>query len=207
MGHLITPGTSGLRDCLEAAHQLATQLHDGAGFVGYGVVELTDGDGHLKSLSPFANLITDAGDLYTAQKVIVGIAPAAPSAPTAMSGMKLGTGTTAVAKNGAGAALVTYLAGSNLAFDATFPSTTNLGGDHGSGDRERRRDERHEHRGEHRQPRDHHDDEQGRERHPRDHVELEVPRCLTRSGTPRETTSAARAVFPSLRLASWTAQD
>jgi hypothetical protein len=127
MGHLITPGTSGLRDCLEAAHQLATQLHDGAGFVGYGVVELTDGDGHLKSLSPFANLITDAGDLYTAQKVIVGIAPAAPSAPTAMSGMKLGTGTTAVAKNGAGAALVTYLAGSNLAFDATFPSTTNLG--------------------------------------------------------------------------------
>jgi hypothetical protein len=127
MGHLITPGTSGLRDCLEAAHQLATQLHDGAGFVGYGVVELTDGDGNLKSLSPFANLITDAGDLYTAQKVIVGIAPAAPSAPTAMSGMKLGTGTTAVAKNGAGAALVTYLAGSNLAFDATFPSTTNLG--------------------------------------------------------------------------------
>jgi hypothetical protein len=127
MGHLITPGASGFRDALEAAHQLATQLHDGAGFVGYGVVELTDGDGHLKSLSPFANLITDAGDLYTAQKVIVGIAPAAPSAPTAMSGMKLGTGTTAVAKNGAGAALVTYLAGSNLAFDATFPSTTNLG--------------------------------------------------------------------------------
>jgi hypothetical protein len=127
MGHLITPGASGFRDCLEAAHDLATQLHDGAGFVGYGVVELTDGDGNLKSLSPFANLITDAGDLYTAQKVIVGIAPAAPSAPTAMSGMKLGTGTTAVAKNGAGAALVTYLAGSNLAFDATFPSTANLG--------------------------------------------------------------------------------
>lgn len=39
------------------------------------------------------------------------------------SGMKLGTGSTAVAKTGAGAALVTYLAGSNHAFDATFPSS------------------------------------------------------------------------------------
>ena len=36
--------------------------------------------------------------------------------------MKLGTGSTAPAKTGAGAALVTYLAGSNKAFDATFPS-------------------------------------------------------------------------------------
>lgn len=37
-------------------------------------------------------------------------------------GMKLGTGSTAVAKSGAGAGLVTYLSGSNKAFDATFPS-------------------------------------------------------------------------------------
>lgn len=42
-------------------------------------------------------------------------------------GMKLGTGTTAVAKNGAGAALVTYLSGSNLVFDAGFPVANNLG--------------------------------------------------------------------------------
>ena len=38
------------------------------------------------------------------------------------TGMKLGTGSTAVAKSGAGAAIVTYLSGSNKAFDATFPS-------------------------------------------------------------------------------------
>jgi hypothetical protein len=37
--------------------------------------------------------------------------------------MKLGTGGTAVAKTGAGAALVTYLSGSNKAFDATFPQS------------------------------------------------------------------------------------
>jgi hypothetical protein len=36
--------------------------------------------------------------------------------------MKLGTGSTAVAKNGAGAALVNYLSGTNVAFDPTYPS-------------------------------------------------------------------------------------
>jgi hypothetical protein len=38
--------------------------------------------------------------------------------------MKLGTGSTAVAKTGAGAALVTYLSGSNKAFDATYPQSS-----------------------------------------------------------------------------------
>ena len=124
--NLITPGASGFRDCMHTAHDLAAV--DGVGLIGYGVVELFDGDMKIKSLSPFGNLITDAGDLYYAQKAIVGISPAAPSAPTAMNGMKLGTGVTAVAKSGAGGAIVTYVSGSNIAFDATFPSTTNLGG-------------------------------------------------------------------------------
>lgn len=39
-------------------------------------------------------------------------------------GMKLGTGSTAVAKTGAGAALVTYLSGSDQAFDATYPQSS-----------------------------------------------------------------------------------
>lgn len=39
-------------------------------------------------------------------------------------GMKLGTGSTAVAKTGAGAALVTYLTGSDQAFDATYPQSS-----------------------------------------------------------------------------------
>lgn len=42
--------------------------------------------------------------------------------------MKLGTGSTAVAKTGAGAALVTYLTNSHQAFDATYPSSAVVSG-------------------------------------------------------------------------------
>jgi len=90
-------------------------------------VELFDERGRLKFREVTRNLITDAGDLYNAQKVIAAIAPASAAAPTAMSGMKLGTGTTAASKAGAGAALITYLTASNVAFDATYPQTSNLG--------------------------------------------------------------------------------
>lgn len=44
------------------------------------------------------------------------------------AGMKLGTGNTAVAKNGAGAALVTYQSGSQQAFDAAFPTSASSSG-------------------------------------------------------------------------------
>ncbi|GIE35903.1 hypothetical protein Ait01nite_089480 [Actinoplanes italicus] len=126
--HLISPADERL-DALHAALDAARALKpDGMGLVGYGIAELRDGDGRTKQLVPFRNLITDAGDLYIAGKVIVGIAPASPSAPTAANGMKLGTGGTAVAKSGAGGALVTYLTASNVAFDATYPQTANLGG-------------------------------------------------------------------------------
>jgi len=125
--HLISPADERL-DALHAAYDAArAQLPDGVGMVGYGVAELVDGDGRTKLLVPFHNLITDAGDLYYATKAIVGISPANASAPTAMTGMKLGTSSTAAAKNSTGAALVTYLTGSNASFDATYPQTANLG--------------------------------------------------------------------------------
>ena len=41
---------------------------------------------------------------------------------TTRTGFRLGTGSTPVAKTGAGAAIVTYLSGSNKANDATFPT-------------------------------------------------------------------------------------
>jgi len=44
------------------------------------------------------------------------------------AGMKLGTGSTAVAKNGAGAALVTYQTGSQQAFDSTWPQSSSSSG-------------------------------------------------------------------------------
>lgn len=116
------------RDAFDLAVDQMREIQDRfSGIVGFGTIVHTDDRGRLIEAQPFANLITDAGDLYYAGKAIVAISPAAPSAPTAVNGMKLGTGTTAVAKAGAGGALVTYLTASNIVFDATFPSTSNLG--------------------------------------------------------------------------------
>lgn len=99
--------------------------------VGEVTIELFDEDGKLKHKEVVHNLITTAGDEYYAKKGIVAIAPAAPAAPTAASGRKLGTGVTAAAKSGAGAALVTYISVSNNPFDASFPVANAVGGDTG----------------------------------------------------------------------------
>lgn len=111
----------------ELLHQSNPEIPvDYCGMVGYGTIELVHEDGTV-DVTEFANLITDAGDLYYATRGAAAVAPAAPSDATKMTGMKLGTGTTAAAKNGAGAALVTYLSGSNQAFDSTYPQISNLG--------------------------------------------------------------------------------
>lgn len=102
-------------------------MRDSVNVSGLVTVELHDDDGRLVWQETVHNIITDAGDLYLAQKAIVGISPANASAPTAMTGMKLGTGTTAASKAGAGAALVTYLSASNATFASTYPQTNNLG--------------------------------------------------------------------------------
>jgi hypothetical protein len=96
-------------------------------FTGSVLIQLIGPDGEVKDERRAGNLITDAGDLYYAGMAIALVTPAAPAQPTKMTGMKLGTGTTAVAKAGAGAALVTYISGSNNPFDATWPVTQNLG--------------------------------------------------------------------------------
>jgi hypothetical protein len=100
---------------------------DSMGLTGTALIELHNEHGELIHSETIENLITDAGDLYYAGMMIALVTPAAPAQPTKMTGMKLGTGTTAVAKAGAGGALVTYLTATNVAFDATFPSTANLG--------------------------------------------------------------------------------
>ena len=96
-------------------------------FTGSVLIQLFDEDGNVKDERRAGNLITDAGDLYYAGMAIALVTPAAPAQPTKMTGMKLGTGVTAVAKAGAGGALVTYISGSNNLFDATWPVTQNLG--------------------------------------------------------------------------------
>ena len=79
--------------------------------------EWYDQDGKKFHQSEQSNLITTTGDNF-----YVSRAAALTGVVAAATGMKLGTGATAAAKTGAGAALVTYLAGSNKAFDATFPT-------------------------------------------------------------------------------------
>lgn len=92
------------------------QVESRARILGSVTWELLAGDGSLKTKGYVKNLVTAIGDQMYASR---GVGLATSPLPT---GMKLGTGTTLPAKTGAGAALVTYLAGSNKAFDATFPS-------------------------------------------------------------------------------------
>lgn len=87
-------------------------------FSGCGVAELRDEYGAMKDLVVFANLITQVGDQYWGERA-AGIA----SPPAQVTGMQLGTGTTAVAKTSTGASIVTLLASSLVAIDASFPTS------------------------------------------------------------------------------------
>jgi hypothetical protein len=76
----------------------------------------------VPSTTTFSIYVGTALGAGTAFGTATGQASAAPS------GMKLGTGSTAVAKNGAGAALVTYLTNSQQGFDGGFPTAVNAAG-------------------------------------------------------------------------------
>jgi hypothetical protein len=82
---------------------------------------LTGPDGAVKQRGTIHNLVTDYGDEWAASRT------AGVSAEDAVTGMRLGTGATAVAKSGAGAAIVTYLSGSQKALDATYPQLSDEG--------------------------------------------------------------------------------
>lgn len=95
-------------------------LPEGITVRGFVVVELWDEDGNLKDYRNIPNLVTLVGNQYYGER-----AAAITSPPNQVSGMRLGTGTTAPAATGAGAAIVTYVTGSNRAIDATFPASSN----------------------------------------------------------------------------------
>ena len=115
-------------DAFEVALEMARDFgRDKHGMVGYGVAELRGGDGVLKLIRPFVNLITDYGDEWYAKQGITGVAAASAGAPTTLTGMQIGPTATAVAKNSTGS----FLAGSILAgqaFDGSYPQTNDLGG-------------------------------------------------------------------------------
>lgn len=115
----------GLMDHARAKAKRVRKIADAPCIVGYGVAILRGPDGKIKDTRTFANLITTVGDETYAKR---GSGVSSPNAPT---GMRLGTGTTAVAKSGAGAAIVTYKSGTGLAFDGSFPTAAAIGGDTG----------------------------------------------------------------------------
>jgi hypothetical protein len=107
------------------------RLEGGGSFRGQALVQLFGPDGELKHEELVGNLITTAGDEYYAKRGAAAVTPAAPADVTKVTGMKLGTGVTAAAKSGAGAALGTYETGSNNPFDSTFPQLIDLSADTG----------------------------------------------------------------------------
>jgi len=93
--------------------------NDKSGITGEVHWVLTGPDGEIKAEGRTKNLITAVGDQYYA-----GRAALSAGLPAQVTGFRLGSGSTAPAKTGAGAAIVTYIAGSNKANDSGFPTAT-----------------------------------------------------------------------------------
>ena len=80
-------------------------------------VVVRDADGNVKHKESGENLVTDYGDDMLATRTIL-------DSTNIVTGMRLGTSTTVAAKAGAGAAIVTYISGSNEALDSAAGEAT-----------------------------------------------------------------------------------
>lgn len=98
-------------------------MNEKSGLSGEIVLTCYAEDGTVRWTETIKNLITDVGDIYYAQRALAAVVPDAPADATKVTCMKLGTGTTAVAKNGAGGGIVTYKTGSNAAFASVSRSS------------------------------------------------------------------------------------
>lgn len=108
---------SQIGDTLVATMERPRSVDSFMGMDGVLLAQMYDEDMNLKAEVEVHNLITTVGDVMYAHRGS-GIA----SPPNAPTGMRIGTGSTAPAKTGAGAAIVTRVTGGNKGFDATFPS-------------------------------------------------------------------------------------
>lgn len=110
--------TNGIVDEILSEMTFGRGTTERLGLKGHGVAILLDASGDLKAAASFENLVTQVGDqLYGERGAGIVTTPL----PT---GMQLGTGTTAVAKTGAGAAIVTLVANSLVATDGGFPASS-----------------------------------------------------------------------------------
>lgn len=98
-------------------------VQEGCAVKGHGTWELVR-DGEVVETGVFHNLVTQVGDQYYGERAAGGIAGSPISSlPAQVTGMQLGTSTTAAAKTGAGAAIVTLVASSLVALDSGFPTS------------------------------------------------------------------------------------
>lgn len=107
-----TPEKMGVVDSVEVAMQRGRAPVSSARIRGLVVVELFGPDGKLKQREQGYNLVTDYGDEHIAKRIFDDSA-------LIVTGMRLGTSTTAVDKQSAGGALVAYISGSQEALDVT----------------------------------------------------------------------------------------
>lgn len=99
-------------------------LDEVLGVRGHVAWRLLSEDGDLLQEGETDNLVTTYGDEWVTKRLVgtaVGV----------VTGMRLGTGTTAASKSGAGAAIVTYTTASSVAIDGGFPTTAAIGTDTG----------------------------------------------------------------------------
>lgn len=115
---------AGITDSHVALLESRRTVLDRTGIRGHGIAVLrtpslfVPGKMLISQVVEFENLVTQVGDQYYGERA-AGIA----SPPAQVTGMRLGTGATAVAKTGAGAAIVTYTTGSNVAISGGFPTS------------------------------------------------------------------------------------
>jgi hypothetical protein len=86
-------------------------------------VVITDDEGRETYRQITRNIITQVGDEYYGERA-AGIA----SPPDQVTGMRLGTGVTTPSKTGAGAAIGTYVSGSDKAIDGSYPQSSLVSG-------------------------------------------------------------------------------
>ena len=115
------PEKMGVGDSVEVALNRHREVDSKVDIGGNVEVLLTGPDGEVKYHEIGENLVTDAGDENLAERLATG------DTAEIATGMKLGTGVTAAAKNGAGSILVTYEPASQEALDTSPPATSDKG--------------------------------------------------------------------------------
>ena len=115
--------TSRLTDEVHASVTRGRTPADRGWITGHGVAVVRDAAGQVTQEVEFTNLVTQVGDQYYGDAGAALNANATVTAPDPVTGMRLGDDNTAVAKTGAGAAIVSYVSGSNNAIDAGYPTS------------------------------------------------------------------------------------